>query len=144
IQSSGRPYQMPIHCINWRSSIYIYADATNACGSIEERKAVDVTGGFFMLMPNPSDDYVEITTRSSIEGVNINSTQRNEPFETGTIRIFDSFGMIHTIVQLESKNQRISTSHLKDGVYVVEIKTKLRTERLNLLISRSLKTKFCY
>ena len=113
---------------------YIYADATNACGSIEERKAVDVTGGFFMLMPNPSDDYVEITTQSSIEGVNLNSTETNEPFETGTIRIFDSFGMLHSTVQMESKNQRISTSHLKDGVYVVEIKTKLRSERLNLVI----------
>ena len=113
---------------------YIYADATNACGSIEERKAVDVTGGFFMLMPNPSDDYVEITTRSSIEGVNLNSTETNEPFETGTIRIFDSFGMLHSTVQMESKNQRISTSHLKDGVYVVEIKTKLTSERLNLVI----------
>ena len=113
---------------------YIYAEATNACGSIEERKAVDVTGGFFMLMPNPSDEYVEISTQSAIQGVNLNSTGTNEPFETGTIRIFDSFGILHSIVQLESKNQRISTIHLKEGVYVVEIKTKSRTERLNLII----------
>lgn len=114
---------------------YIQVVGKNQCGSSVPVAAGYGPCGYYMLFPNPADDYVEITTRASLENDNTNeATATAEIFEEGVVKIYNSFGNLLQTDEIETNWQRFSTSHLKEGVYIVEISTKSHTERLQLVV----------
>jgi hypothetical protein len=107
----------------------VYVDVNNNCGTSSDNHSVYIICGFFMMMPNPADDYVDIIADQS----KISSTElsANGGYQ---VNLYDTFGSLKTNKSTYNSTLRIETSKLPDGIYIVNIIYNGKTYSKELVI----------
>jgi hypothetical protein len=91
------------------------------------------SGKYYILSPNPADESTEVSTKESTETQTQEGTT-TETFEPGQIKIYDKSGIVVRAIEYKSPRQRINTSSMDEGIYIVEISTPKHTEKLRLMV----------
>ena len=91
------------------------------------------SGEYYTLSPNPADESTEVSPKESTETRTQEETT-TETFEPGQIKIYDKSGIVVRVIEYKSPRQRINTSSMDEGIYIVEISTPKHTEKLQLMV----------
>ena len=94
----------------------VYANVTNACGSVQKNILVEVTGGWHKAYPNPANDILTIELDQDKMPVNLKS-------EKVEIRLYDKMSNLKKLKSFNGFFTTINMSDLKPDVYLLQIKT---------------------
>ncbi len=119
----------------WRCKVYgvetggslIYCDVTNSCGTTLAYQFVYVNCGYFMMSPNPADDYLEISLDENKADIS-NVTE----YEVKIYNI-QQFLIYHT--KTREPSIRINTSKYIPGTYYVQLIHNGKTYSQQIVIS---------
>lgn len=113
---------------------YIYADASNACGSYNNEMYYQVnSSGKFAILNDEKSKTINITKTENIDPNSKYTTISNDN-ELINVQLWNS--MNGKVLSLDSKdnNININTSNLTSGLYIVVIKTKNSTVSEKVII----------
>jgi len=102
---------------------YIYANATNVCGTVQKSLRVEVTDMFALVYPNPTDN--EITVEMETESYVENNT---------TLSIYDQNNVLKQKETMQSTVKTIPLNNLKTGTYWVELNNSKKAERKQFIV----------
>jgi len=102
----------------------IFCDVDNECGTGYGSLMVWIECGFFMMSPNPADDYVEIS-------IDENKLAENK-IDDYEVRIYNSMYIMVSQIKTRKPVIRINTRQFINGIYIVHFITgdKLQVEQL--------------
>jgi len=101
--------------------------ASNACGTTLYAQSVRVSGGGFLMSPNPASSEVAITIgEASPQDTKQTAAKTKTAVATNTaitydIRITDVSGVICATLKRTGNRFTIPVNHLKNGMYIVEV-----------------------
>lgn len=103
---------------------YIFANATNACGSVQKSIRIEVADMFALIYPNPADN--EITVE--IE---------NEVFtaENTSISIYDQNNTLKYKTKVYQTKNTIQLNSYKSGIYWIELNNGVKSERKQFIVN---------
>lgn len=105
---------------------YVYANATNACGTIKSSLFYRVLESYAIAVsPNPASGTVEINiTKTTTDSTGLSPAIQTEEAitETKIIRIVNTYGTPVYSTQKQENKFTFPVSGLKNGTYIIEIK----------------------
>ena len=94
-------------------------------------------GGYYLISPNPADDYLEINIDEKS-----NITETSEDIESlgskslTVIKIYDYIGRLMYSTQFREYPYKINTSNLPEGFYVIQIIDGVSSNSMHVVIER--------
>jgi hypothetical protein len=117
--------------------VYVTVKAKNSCGWGSNKLPAVVLDAvscddFFTLSPNPSNNYVEISPKQNEDQMQTASILNSN--ETIQVRFINNYGKVVQSTTFTGSSQRINTSVLDEGVYLVEIQINDHVESHRLMV----------
>ncbi|MEF8811926.1 MAG: T9SS type A sorting domain-containing protein, partial [Bacteroidales bacterium] len=117
--------------------LYVTVKAKNSCGWGSNKLPAVVLDAvscddFFTLSPNPSNNYVEISPKQNEDQMQTASILNSN--ETIQVRFINNYGKVVQSTTFTGSTQRINTSDLDEGVYLVEIQINDHVESHRLMV----------
>jgi len=106
----------------------VYANATNICGSFENRLLVEVVDNWYMIYPNPATDQLNI----DIDLNKLSEELKTEPVE---ITLFDKSMSIRKQIKTKGSRFTLNISELKPDVYFLEIRIGDKTNSEKIIVT---------
>ena len=93
----------------------VYANATNVCGSKENRLLIEVTGGWYNIYPNPANSVLTV----EIEHDKMSKEMQTKEVE---IRLYDKLMIMKKHKVFKGNLIRLNLNDLKPDVYILQLK----------------------
>lgn len=112
----------------------------NNCGSkTESRLILKANCLSFSIYPNPASNNVQLvidgeSQSSTTANASPMTTNKQNPVETYSIKIYNSFGTVFYSTKKTGKEFTIPVNNLKDGSYIVEVNDGTQSESQQLII----------
>ncbi|MEW5844957.1 MAG: T9SS type A sorting domain-containing protein [Bacteroidota bacterium] len=113
-------YKCNVRAGNESGMGWVYATASNACGTKRAEILVEVSCGFYAIYPNPVYGEMIIET---VETSNLNSIKGTSPEPIKSARVFNKMGLPVMTRNFSGKDKSVivNISSLPKGVYLVKI-----------------------
>ncbi|PID89815.1 MAG: hypothetical protein CSB01_00110 [Bacteroidia bacterium] len=111
---------------------FVYALASNTCGSVEKETYVEVTGDWHKAYPNPANDYVVISFDQ--KAMKEYAERKGQKAQGCELVIYDNYNQIMYKTRTKDDEIQIDTRNFPAGTYYLHVTYGDKTEKSQLVI----------